>query len=1265
MTFNEPPHSFGTEDVTFAGPSGPIPVTSVVNVINPQTYEFRFACQSDAGTYHFTVGPNIFDAVGNPMAEPYVGSFAIAMPDLAPIALDIPTNGVSGTSMAVGWTVENRGSAPATGTWKDAIYLSSDAAWGGDTLLGEFSFTGPLGETLSYHRVQNVPVPALLEGDFWIIVVVDARNNVIEHQEDADNRMVSAQPVHLSLLPYPDLQVTAVSGPPSAWTGQQVTLCWTVTNAGNGSTGATLWRDDVYLSLDHQIGGGDHWLGGFENPSSLDGGGGSYEQCQTVTIPTTALGCYYFVVRTDAVNQVFEYRTDLNAEANNDGHSDPCAEVALPPPPDLRVTSVIAPAIGWSGTDISVTWEVTNEGESPTPTTYWQDSLYLSADETLGPSDILLCAVGHSGALNPTGSYDVTHSCQLPRWIEGPFYVFVLTDSGNHVPEQGWEGNNTAYDQNTVLNVNLTPPPDLEVTALTVTGPTPPDLTATVHWTVTNLGGSPTEEGYWRDAIYLSVDASFGTTADNTLVGGPYPHSGVLNPDASYDRTVNVTLPNCLDGTYYLFVVTDVDDQVEEFSPAYEDNNDDTYQELSITTDEADLAVGNVDAPTNGFSGQPITVSWEVNNIGVVDTRGVDFVDQVFLSTNGIPDPQDDFLLGSFVHEDTVTTTNGYSETRSVTLPVGVFGDYLVSVLTNATGTVVECAATANNAAYAPAGIHVEFTEADLTVSVLNVPTNGFSGQPLPIEWTVLNAGERATDASSWVDAVYLGSSSTPLAAFMHDGALGSGANYTRSEAVTMPPGLFGTHSVRVCTDVYNVVPEPGREDNNCTTATVVFSATEPDLEAYDVTAPDTGQTGTPIVVQWSVRNVGERATTESTWNDHVYCSANQTLDGSDRFLGTVIHQGVLDVGLPYTVTQTFTLASDGPGPRYILVKTDAGEVVYERGREANNVAFDPTPIEVTCNDPDLRVTTTSGPSTGDSGLPIGVTWTVTNAGDRTTPTATWFDGVYLSADPDLNPAVDALLGEFSRNAPLAVGETYTRTATVTLPNGLSGAHYLFVVTDSRDQVGECADEGNNAGDPPMVISIGLTLVDLQVVSLTASSNGYAGQETTVDWTVVNTGSSATPNNTWRDSVYLSLDPYLDPSTDPFLGYAVHTNPLGPGVTYSAGATLPIPASTPPGDYYTLVWTDSAVNVYEHNAENNNVLSSAATMQVVEPLEADLVVTDIVVPFSAAPGQTATFQWTVTNQGVNAAVGELVRFGLPLHRHGVGLERRPGSQGPP
>ena len=110
----------------------------------------------------------------------------------------------------------------------------------------------------------------------------------------------------------------------------------------------------------------------------------------------------------------------------------------------------------WSGEDITVAWDVANLGDSPTPTNYWQDSVYLSDDETLDPADLRLCTFGHTGALIADGAYSSTQSCTLLRWQSGVFYVFVAADSANHVPEHGFEDNNHGYDA-VPLTINLTP----------------------------------------------------------------------------------------------------------------------------------------------------------------------------------------------------------------------------------------------------------------------------------------------------------------------------------------------------------------------------------------------------------------------------------------------------------------------------------------------------------------------------------------------------------------------------------------------------------------------------------------------------------------------------------------------------------------------------------------------------------------------------------------------------------------------------------------
>ncbi len=1371
VTFSEEAFGFERDDVAMTGPAGDVWITEVVPV-GSLVHQIRFACQSEGGGYQFTIGTGIQDRAGNPLQEAYNGGFSIAMPDLKPTALTVEAAVQSGEQIEVRWTVTNNGTIAAAGTWKDRIYLSGDDVWGGDTLLGEFNVSGPLADGTSYDLINRVTIPPLLEGDYWIIVVTDARDAMVEFLENDDNRLVSDVPVAVSLPPFPDLQVTELTGPVTAWPGQRVAVCWTVTNTGSGATEVPFWKDHLFLSSDQSI-GGDWLLGRFDNPSSL-GAGESYQQCPTVTIPGGALGCYYFLLRTDAYNQVFEYRSDIDAEANNDAGSDPCVDVVLPPPSDLQVTQVNAPNSAWSGETITVDFQVINAGDSPTPVTFWQDSAYLSEDETLDPADLRLCTVSHSGGLIPDGTYDVSHVCALPRWMSGTFYVFVRTDSSGHVGEQGFEDNNDAYDA-TALTINLTPPPDLEVISLSVVqaGAAPP--TAQVDWTVTNYGGSPTDAASWSDAVYLSVDDSFETTGDNTLVGGPYTHSGALEPDQSYDMSKVVSLPTCADQDYYVFVVTDVGNSVAEFFPDYEQNNDDAYQLLSVVTEEPDLEVTNVSAPASASSSDLIPISWDVGNTGSGSTRASSFVDAVYLSSDMTWDAGDQ-KLADFVHEGSLAALDSYSSAHNVALPPGLTGDYHVIVVTDATDVVAECGSEVNNVAVTDTPISIDLAEADLNV-ILVIPeptaqssepmnvqwgvanggtrrTNtaswtdgvylsadqvmdsgdlhlgnfghtgyldpaddygrsadvvlpagiegdyfvfvctdvhdvvfeagreadncasaavatsithyepdliveavvadaaGLSGEPISVEWTVLNAGDRSSGATAWTDAVYLSqdgsfdpAADTKVAEFDHDGILPAGERYSRAESVDLPPALVGTWHVFVCTDVGDDVIEPGNEGNNCTDSgtPLEVGAFEPDLDAFNVSGEASGLSGSPIEVSWSVRNVGERETTEEAWVDRVYLSTNQVLDGEDDLLAEFVHEGALAVVNEYQMVREVTLSSGGAGPRYIIVKTDAVGDVFELGREGNNVAAAPTTTDVICVEPDLRVSEVSAPLVGDSGWPIDVSWTVVNAGNRATQTRSWRDRVYLSQDPDLDTGADLMLGEFSWNDGLGAAgggdDTYTRDINVTLPHALDGVHYLFVITDYWDRVEECDNEGNNVVETPVAITIGLTTVDLQVESCDTPGGAFAGQPISVSWSIANRGDSVTPATSWRDGVYLSLDLILDPVADVSLGSAVHAEPLGPGITEPMEASFTVPRSTAPGDYYVLVWTDQGDDIYEHEAESNNRGASAGTLTVAEAPEADLVVAQVIGPFSASPGQAAEFRWTVTNNGANDALG--------------------------
>src|SRR6516164_2912363 len=85
LVFNEPmnPSTFTFDQFALVDPNNnPVNVTSITPVSgsNNTQFDVTFDSQGPAGTYHLTVGPNIRDMFGNPLATGFTSSFTIASP---------------------------------------------------------------------------------------------------------------------------------------------------------------------------------------------------------------------------------------------------------------------------------------------------------------------------------------------------------------------------------------------------------------------------------------------------------------------------------------------------------------------------------------------------------------------------------------------------------------------------------------------------------------------------------------------------------------------------------------------------------------------------------------------------------------------------------------------------------------------------------------------------------------------------------------------------------------------------------------------------------------------------------------------------------------------------------------------------------------------------------------------------------------------------------------------------------------------------------
>lgn len=158
----------------------------------------------------------------------------------------------------------------------------------------------------------------------------------------------------------PDLTVTNVTAPANIESGNNFAISFKINNIGGGSTAGAAWSDAVYVSTDQTLSGDDKLLSTTNNVKQLEADS-SYIQTVTVSLPIDYSGNYYFIVKTDLSNTVYELLED-----NNLGKTTVSTHVTLKPLPDIRVKDILAgPATVNPGDSLTISWNVENIGGVP------------------------------------------------------------------------------------------------------------------------------------------------------------------------------------------------------------------------------------------------------------------------------------------------------------------------------------------------------------------------------------------------------------------------------------------------------------------------------------------------------------------------------------------------------------------------------------------------------------------------------------------------------------------------------------------------------------------------------------------------------------------------------------------------------------------------------------------------------------------------------------------------------------------------------------
>jgi len=587
-----------------------------------------------------------------------------------------------------------------------------------------------------------------------------------------------------------------------------------------------------------------------------------------------------------------------------------------------------------AGDAVDVGWEVRNQWPGAA-TAAWTDGVYLSLDDKLDGSDILL-ATAAATPLNGSESYTRALSVTIPDVPAGEYFLLFAADIWDEQTETV-EDNNAAAIAFTVLSGSL---PDIEVVQVGAPGLAFWGGRIDVWWRAVNHGPAIAAAS-WFDGVYLSADELLDAS-DVQIASARSLEFLPLDAGEEYRQDLpDVEVPiDQAAGMHYLLFVADPYGTLAE---ADETNN---VCAVAIDLPGADLTVAQAAAPASASPGETIAVSWMVANAGDGDALG-DWLDRVYLSDDDALDGGDVLLAtrDQAARSPLTGTTGQYGDSADVTVPLDAgAGKHWLLLVTDAAATQPETLEDNNVLA-----VELDVLMPDLRI-VATAPAQASWGQTISVSWTVTNDGPGRAMAD-WTDRVWL------CAAAAKDGSevqiravavtsqtpLDDAGSYTIDADITLPaPSLDGQVYLLFTADDGNAQPE-GDEGNNL--AAVEIALRGPDLAFSGGSAvPDVLAMGDVVALQWTVANVGLGAAMGS-WQDRAYLSRDQAVSADDWRLGALAAGTTpLPAVDDYTSGIEVTIPNLAVGTWYFLVAADSAGALSETG-ELNNLLAVPVTV--------------------------------------------------------------------------------------------------------------------------------------------------------------------------------------------------------------------------------------------------------------------------------------------------------------------------------
>jgi len=897
-------------------------------------------------------------------------------PDLVVSNISAPENAFSGRDIVVSWIVTNKGDEDTSSPiWYDGIFLD-------DQELGRVSNLSflPAGDT--YTQELTITIPVAASGPMELTVRADIRND--QEEPNTENNISETHSITIEQSPYADLQVTSITIPPTAFSGDSIDIGWTVENFGTGPADVDYWYDSIFLSEnddidfdfaamgDNAIVIYDTFLDEHKHEGSLQPGE-SYTVSKRVQLPFDQFGELYLFVYTDikygmwsaglsTTDNVYEYNYEFNNWLGKP------IEIVLTPPPDLVVTKINTTTSLASGEVYPISWEVENQGPGKTRGSNWRDVVFFSDQEELNTaSSEILANISYkpeNDHLQPDEPYIQNSEIRIPDGVSGEYYLHVYTDFNNQIFEHEFDDNNlTTLGP---LTVELSPYPNLATSSIVVPENASAGDRIRVDWEIEN-SGAVASGNFRSDAIYFSSVNSFNP--ETSILASKVSIDGVLQPGQKRSHSYLAKIPAEIEGEYYLFVQANADSTFFEY-PDFDDNIAHSSMLQVEPYPIVDLALRDLQVPESLTSGEIVEINWIVENIGEGTTLTDSWEDIVFMSNhaNRTFDADEDILLAVFERKGELGGGDFYQRTRNVNIPDGLVGKYYLVVSTNADSLTGDTNRS-NNILTSENPLEVQLSPpVDLIVEESDAPSMVNTGQIVSFSWTVRNQGVGTTPSDRWFDAVYLSEdnevSSSDVLMFTNENnkELTSGEAYEVQAEIQIPSNITGDRYLIIATDIRNDIYEHEAEDNNELVQSLTIEPVFPsDLVLQNVSIPESAVAGEDVTISWTIKNVGDNPASGRI-REGIYVTTSDTLHSSSPLLGIIDRDIDLAPGASTNVSMkvdpstTFQADSDGnitaplpglaPGDYKVAVRTNMRNSVRETNL-VNNIGFSTGKVEV------------------------------------------------------------------------------------------------------------------------------------------------------------------------------------------------------------------------------------------------------------------------------------------------------------------------------